>query len=163
MKQRSPLHIFIVENDKLFVRLLNYVFSKSILYRFLDFKFGEDALKHLDLNPELIILDYSLPGMNGLETLLEIREQQPSAHVIMLLKEDDKRLPAEFLNAGAADYVIKDGNEENALIEKIETFLSKEKVFREIEKLQKRPFTRKKLYYAIIILILLSLGFYCYQ
>jgi len=163
MDKKSPLHIFIVEDDKLFVRLLNYVFSKNILYRFLDFKFGEDALKHLDLRPELIILDYSLPGMNGFETLLEIREQHPNAHVIMLLKDEDKRLPAEFLNAGAADYVIKDGNEENAIIEKIEAFLSKEKVFREIQKLQKIPFTGKKLYYAIIILLLLSLGFYCYQ
>jgi two-component system response regulator AtoC len=163
MDKKSPLHIFIVENDKLFVRLLNYVFSKNILYRFLDFKFGEDALKHLDLRPELIILDYSLPGMNGFETLLEIREQHPNAHVIMLLKEDDKRLPAEFLNAGAADYVLKDGNEENALIEKIETFLSKEKVFREIQKLQRRPFGRRKLYFAILILLLLSVGLFYYQ
>ena len=163
MDRKSPLHIFIVENDKLFVRLLNYVFSKNILYRFLDFKSGEDALKNLSLHPELVILDYALPGMNGFETLQEIKEQHPNAHVIMLLKEDDKRLPAEFLNAGAADYVIKDGTEENAVIEKIENFLSKEKVFREIQKLQKKPFGRRRLYFALLIIILLSLGVYYYQ
>jgi DNA-binding NarL/FixJ family response regulator len=163
MDKKVPLHIFIVENCGLFVRLLDYVFSKHILYRFLDFKSGEDCLKNLHINPELVILDYSLPGMNGLETLQELKEQHPAAHVIMMLSEEDRRLPAEFLNAGAADYVIKDGREEQVLIEKIETYLAKEKVFRQIRSLQKRPLVPRKLYYALLILILLSAGIYYYQ
>ncbi len=163
MESKVPLHIFVVENDNLFVRILDYVFSKDILYRFLDFKSGEDCLKNLHLNPELVILDFSLPGMNGYETLLELKEQHPAVHVIMLLSENDKRLPAEFLNAGAADYVIKDGSQEQKVTEKIETFLARENVFRQVSRMSRRPSLRKKIYYAVLIALLLSAGVYYYQ
>lgn len=163
MESKVPLHIFVVENDNLFVRILDYVFSKDILYRFLDFKSGEDCLKNLHLNPELVILDYSLPGMNGYETLLELKEQNPSVHVIMILSENDKRLPAEFLNAGAADYVIKDGIHEEKVIEKIETFLARENVFRQVTRMGRKPSLRKKIYYAVLLALLLSAGVYYYQ
>lgn len=163
MDKKVPLHIFIVENSRLFVRLLDYVFAKDIRYRFLDFKSGEDCLKNLHLHPELIVLDNSLPGMNGFETLQELKEQHPDSHVIMILDAEEKLLPADFLNAGAADYVIKNGNEQQVVIEKIETFLAKEKVFREIRGMQKTPLINRKLYYVILILILLTLGIYYYQ
>ena len=163
METKLPLHIFIVENDRLFVRMLDYVFSKDILYRFLDFKSGEDCLKNLHLAPELIVLDQSLPGMNGYETLQEIREQHPQAHVVVLLSENDGRLPAEFLNAGAADYVLKDGTEDQQVIAKVEAFLSRERVYRELRKMTRRPTLRKKIYYALLIIILLSIGAFYYQ
>ena len=163
MEAKVPLHIFVVENNGLFVRMLDYVFSKDILYRFLDFKSGEDSLKNLHLAPELILLDYALPGMNGFETLQEIREHHPAAHVIILLSTDDGRLPAEFLNAGAADYVMKDGTEDEQVIEKVEAFLSRERVYRELQDMTRRPTLKKKIYYAIIILLLLSAGIYYYQ
>lgn len=163
MDSKLPLHIFVVENDRLFVRILDYVFSKDILYRFLDFKSGEDCLKNLHLGPELVILDYSLPGMNGYETLLELRELHPGVHVIMLLSENDRRLPAEFLNAGASDYVIKDGTEDEKVVEKIESFLCRERVFREVNKMSRNTSFKKKLYYALLLLLALTLGVYYYQ
>lgn len=162
MEPKLPCHIFIVENNGLFVKLLDYIFSKNILYRFLDFKSGEDCLKNLHLKPEIVVIDYTLPGMNGFETLQELKEQKPDAHVIILLSKEDGRLPAEFFNAGAAECVIKDGNEEEALKERIENFLKKTSGSNGKKK-SGMIFARKKLYYALLILILLSLGVYYYQ
>src|ERR1044072_8698864 len=101
MDQKRPIHIFIVENNKTFVSMLDYIFSKSILYRFLDFRSGEDCLRNMHLHPEIVVLDHQLEGMNGFETLQEIKEQHPDVHVMMLLRENDSKLPAEFMNAGA--------------------------------------------------------------
>ncbi len=161
METKVPLHIFIVENCRLFVKLIDYIFSKNISFRFLDFQCGEDCLKNLHINPDLIILDYSLPGMNGYETLLEIKEQLPAAYVIILLSEEDKKLPAEFLNAGATDYVIKDGSEEKKVIDKIEDFI-KNKEEEQQKRKSRRPWLKRKLYLALLILIILSISAYYY-
>src|SRR5690606_19415923 len=161
METRVPQHIFVVENSKLFIGLLDYVFSKSITYRFLDFKSGEDCLSNLHLQPKLVVLDQVLPGMNGLETLLELKEQHSETHVIVLLDADERHLPTHFIKAGAAACIVKDGNEHVIVAEKIESFLRAD-----LEKSSKKPalefFSRKKFYYALLILILLSIGFYFY-
>jgi DNA-binding NarL/FixJ family response regulator len=160
MDTRTPTHIFIVENDNIFVRMLDYIFSKNLDYRFLDFKAGEDCLKNLHLNPDLVVIDYSLPAMNGFETLQELKELNPDVAVIMLISVNDGRLPAELLNAGARDYILKDGNEVNMLTEKIERFLQERQEM--VKPKNKFPVIKNKLYYAIIILLLLTLGFYYY-
>ena len=162
MELNQPTHIFVVENNKVFVRMLDYVFSKSIAYRFLDFKTGEDALKNMHLNPEIIVLDYRLPGMNGLETLLEIKEQHPDLPVLMLIGENDGKLPAEFLNAGAADFILKDGNEVAFVIEKLEAFFKRPKINGK-RSFIKLPPVKKKVYYALLLIILITAGLYYYQ
>jgi DNA-binding NarL/FixJ family response regulator len=163
METKKATHIFIVENDRYYVNMLDYIFSKNILFRFLDFKTGEDCLKSMHLNPAVVVLDYSLPGMNGYETLEEIKEQNPDTHVIMLLSESDGRLPAEFLNAGADDYVLKDGNEITKIISKIEDRLETESSETGLHKKAVLPSLKKKIYYALIILLLLTVGVYYYQ
>ena len=141
--------------------MLDYVFSKSIRYRFLDFRSGEDCLRSLHLNPEIVVLDHQLNGMNGFETLQEIKEQNPNIHVIMLLGENDGRLPVDFLNAGADDYVLKAAGIEK-LIEKIEDRLTQGFLINQSLS-TKMPSLKKKLYYALILLLLASAGVYYYQ
>jgi DNA-binding NarL/FixJ family response regulator len=162
MDPKRPIHIFIVENNRIFVQLLDYVFSKSIFYRFLDFRSGEDCLRSLHLHPEIVVLDYRLNGMNGYETLQEIKEQNPDVYVIMLIGESDGKLPAEMLNAGADDYVLKDGSEVVKIIEKIEARLSFDPL-KSKSAVPHKPWLRKKLYYALLLLLLASVGVYYYQ
>ncbi len=142
--------------------MLDYVFSKSILYRFMEFRSGEDCLRNLHLHPEVVVVDHQLSGMNGYETLLEIREQHPAAHVIMLLGENTGKLPSDFMKAGADDYVLKDGAEIPALMEKIEKQLQHGSSLNSPARRKTAPL-KKKLYYALIILLLLSVGVYYYQ
>jgi DNA-binding NarL/FixJ family response regulator len=161
MGTRKPTHIFIVDNNKLFVNMLDYIFSKDISYRFLDFKSGEDCLKNLELDPALVVLDYRLPGMNGYETLLEIREQNPSVQVLTLSSAQDGKLPPELLNAGAFAHILKDGNETDKVIGYVEEFFSG-KMAAPVKR-EKRPWLRRKLYYALIgLALLVSLGYYYY-
>jgi DNA-binding response OmpR family regulator len=163
MERNQPRHVFVVDNDRVFVRLLDYVFSKDLGYRFLDFKSGEDCLRHMELGPELIVLDYKLPGMNGLDTMLEIRETHPEVKVIMLSGEGDGKLPAEFLNKGANEHVLKREGFVDALSGKIEAFLEGETQSVSGRRNSLFAWTGRKLYYVLVVIVLLlSLGYYWY-
>lgn len=69
---------------------------------------GADCLKKLEKNRySVILLDYFLPDMNGLQVLTKIREQESPPPVIMVTGGGDTRVAVEAMKAGAADYVIK--------------------------------------------------------
>ena len=67
------------------------------------------------LNPDVITLDIEMPGMNGLETLAEIRKLYPKLPVIMFstLTERGASVTLEALSLGASDYVTKPTNSES--------------------------------------------------
>jgi len=64
------------------------------------------------LNPDVITLDIDMPGMNGIQTLTEIRRLHPRSHVIMLstLTESGAAVTLEALSLGASDYMTKPTN-----------------------------------------------------
>ena len=55
----------------------------------------------------IVLLDYSLPRLSGLEVLAEIRRRGESVPVVMVTGQGDERVCVEAMRAGAADYVIK--------------------------------------------------------
>lgn len=59
------------------------------------------------LNPDLILLDWMLPGLSGLDLCLRLRHTGSSTPVIMLTARDEITHRVEGLNAGADDYLIK--------------------------------------------------------
>ena len=60
------------------------------------------------LAPTVVILDYVMPGADGIVTLRRILDAHPSAAVLMLSMRDDERLVREALAAGATGFVVKD-------------------------------------------------------
>lgn len=136
--------------------MLDYILSKNSTYKFISFKSGNECLQNLYLNPEVIILDYEMPGLNGYETLLEIKKQNPNIHVVFLTSKEEPQLQEKLLAAGADDYVLKQGQGETKLIEKIENILKN----RSGEPVKQSGFKNKVLY-LILIAILLIIGI-CY-
>jgi len=65
----------------------------------------EQAKKH---HSSLLIVDVSMPGMNGIEATKKIIKESPQAKVLVLSMHADKRFVMEALNAGALGYVLKD-------------------------------------------------------
>ena len=69
---------------------------------------AEAGLKALDeFLPDALLLDYNLPGMDGLELLGEIRRRDPQAKVVMLTGHGSTELAVQAMKAGAADYLSK--------------------------------------------------------
>ena len=69
---------------------------------------GEQCLEMLSREPvHVVILDVKMPGMDGLETLLEIKQRHPLVEVIMLTGHATVESAVEGLKSGATDYLMK--------------------------------------------------------
>lgn len=68
------------------------------------------------LQPDLILLDYNMQGISGLETLKAIRKENCHAKVIILTVSDSKQDVIAMINQGADGYLLKDSEPETLLI-----------------------------------------------
>lgn len=100
--------VFLVEDDEVYSFLLDTKLKEISNFDLMAFTTGEQCLENLYLSPSIIILDYSLPGIDGLETLKRIRRENENAKVIFLSGMEDPRLIEECMNNGAYQYIVKD-------------------------------------------------------
>lgn len=69
---------------------------------------GEEAISQLaDKDPDMVLLDIWLPGINGLETLARIKEVNPKVRIVMLSAFGDEDTVNEALEMGASFYLQK--------------------------------------------------------
>jgi len=64
------------------------------------------------LHPGIVLLDVSMPSVNGLEVLRQLRQRAPGVRVVVLTMHADASLAVEALRTGACGYVLKSGGEE---------------------------------------------------
>lgn len=70
---------------------------------------GSKALeKYAAAKPDLVLLDINMVGMDGLETLHELRKQDPEANVVMVTSVDVRRAVEQAVIDGAKGYLLKD-------------------------------------------------------
>jgi DNA-binding NarL/FixJ family response regulator len=68
----------------------------------------EEALSVLsDVQPRLVLVDVRMPGVDGIETAMRIREDHPNIVVVLISIEDMSRIPSTFADAGATALVQK--------------------------------------------------------
>ena len=69
---------------------------------------GLDALSKVNVeNPDLILLDWNMPNMDGLTFLQKFREDNKSTPIIMVTTESEKPRIIEAIKAGVTNYVVK--------------------------------------------------------
>lgn len=91
-------------------------------------KSGEQALELLPkIRPDLILLDIYMPGMDGYETMVKIKENADYAHIPVVFLSGDSKSESEKkgMNMGAAGYIRKPFDPD-VLLDKIERILYKE-------------------------------------
>ena len=110
VKQRI---IFIVDDDELTSTMLSDHLKENPLNNVTVFSTGEDCIRNLALDPDVIILDYTLnsanqAAANGLQILEQIKKIDTDVRVIMLSAQNDYGKALQTIVKGAAEYVIKD-------------------------------------------------------
>lgn len=69
---------------------------------------GQQAVeKQQALNPDLTILDITMPNMDGIEALKHIKQSQPDAKVIMCSAMGQESMVVDAIRAGAQDFIVK--------------------------------------------------------
>jgi DNA-binding NarL/FixJ family response regulator len=89
---------------------------------------GRDALDKVQLaQPDLIVLDFLMPGMNGLQTAKEIGKLMPAIPILMFTMHLSRQLVEEARNVGIRGAVAK--SDANQIIEGVEALLRNEPYF----------------------------------
>jgi len=114
--------IFLIEDDEIYAEFVKKALGQNSEYQIKTFTTAEDALKAVNGQlPDVLIIDYKLPGMNGIDLYEKIKSQIGDRNkVIMLSALDDGNMVLSFIQKGVRDYVIKDEN----VIDSLQAILS---------------------------------------
>jgi len=80
---------------------------------------GEDALNNMSKNPDIIIQDYLLEGMTGIEVLIKAKKTNPNVEFIFLSGQDSIDIAINSMKYGAYDYIVKDQMALQKMVNKI--------------------------------------------
>ena len=105
----SKIRVFLADDHQLFREGI-----RSLLSRAPDIEVvgeagdGQEAVAQVKtLVPDVVLMDISMPGMNGLEAAAQMKETTPSAKVLILTVHESNQYVSQMLQVGAAGYVVK--------------------------------------------------------
>jgi len=110
--KNEKIKLFLVDDDVVFLKLLEIEFLQHADFEIETYITGELCLANLSHNPDVIILDYWLDGidntaMNGIVTLDKIKAYNPDIPVVMLSSQDKIEVAIDCMHHRAFDYVVK--------------------------------------------------------
>jgi two-component system, OmpR family, response regulator len=137
VKTNSKIRLFLVDDDIIFLKMLEIQFQHHGDFDIETFETGELCLQNLDKKPDVIILDFHLDGitksaMNGLETLEKIKNSNPNIPVIMLSSQDKIDVAVSCMHHKAFDYIVKSETAFLRLQKAIETIFKYQKMEKEL-------------------------------
>jgi two-component system OmpR family response regulator len=106
------MKIFLVDDDALFLKLLEIEFLQYPEFTIETYPTGELCMENISHNPDIIVLDYHLDGlskgvMNGIQTLQKIKDFNPDIQVVILSQQDVIDIAIDAIQHNAIDYVVK--------------------------------------------------------
>ena len=103
------IRILVVDDHTLFRRGLTALLQRDAQFEVVGdaADAGEAQRRALELQPDVILLDNHLPGVNGVDALPALREVAPGVKVLMLTVSEDERDLAAALRGGACGYLLK--------------------------------------------------------
>lgn len=137
MYEKDPIKIFVVEDDPSYTKFLQYVLSLNPDFEVTAFSTGKNLLDNLHTRPSIITLDYTLPDMAGEEVLKEIQKVDATIPVIVISAQEKIGTAVELLKIGAFDYIIKDEETKDRLLNTINNARKNISLTKQIDHLKK--------------------------
>lgn len=126
------MKIFLVEDNELYAKVTAHHLGLNPDNQVEHFVNGKSFLDKLYLQPDCVLLDYSLPDLSGIEVLKKIKNSHPDLPVIIVSGQEDVATAIDLLKEGAYDYIVKDEN-------------SKERIWKTINNLRENASLRNEL------------------
>ena len=107
----KDLKVFIVDDDYFCCNVFKHELMHAGLTNFYLFDSGEKCLKNMAILPDIIVLDYDMAKLDGIQVIKAIAGNYPSTHILMISGRKDNKVADEAMEHGAAAFIHKDGNE----------------------------------------------------
>jgi DNA-binding NtrC family response regulator len=114
-------------------RMVKYLLELNPDHEVHIFETGRDCIKNLNLQPQIVSLDYSLPDMTGEEVLRKIKQHNKEIGVIILSGQQDITTAVKLLKEGAHDYIVKDNETKERLLNTVEHLKKRFALEQEVE------------------------------
>jgi phosphoserine phosphatase RsbU/P len=142
MKSANHITVLLVEDNFDFAKLVKIYLGRfeeaemEIIWK----ENGPDGIEEAVHNPsiDVILMDYFLPGMNGLEITRELKSKNVDVPVVFLTVNKDMNLAVEVMKLGVQDYLVKEEISTPILPKTIMTVVEKRKFQKEIAELEIR-------------------------
>jgi signal transduction histidine kinase len=107
--------ILVIDDERVILELTSMIL-RSRGYQVLTAEGGLEGLAMVEREaPALVLLDYMMPGLDGMTALREIRERFPDTCIIMYTGKGSEEIAVELMKAGASDYILKPFNNQDLL------------------------------------------------
>ena len=105
----GPKKSVLVVDDATFMRMMiRNILSKNNFEVVGEASNGEEAVsKYIELKPDLVTLDITMPGMDGVTVLKKIRQHDPAAKIVMCSAMGQQAMVVEAIQNGAKDFINK--------------------------------------------------------
>ncbi|MBX2944177.1 MAG: sigma-54-dependent Fis family transcriptional regulator [Cyclobacteriaceae bacterium] len=150
MYEKDPVKIFVVEDDQTYTKFIKYVLGLNPDLEVEYFTTGKQFLGALNKRPSIVTLDYSLPDISGEEVLKEIKAFDPDISVIIVSAQEKIGTAVGLLKAGAFDYITKDEEAKDRILNSINNARNKSSLIKEIDRLKEEINTKYEFEKSII-------------
>lgn len=128
--------ILVVDDERIILELTSMIL-KSRGFEVLTAASADAAIETIGRSrPDIVLLDYMMPGVDGMSALRQIRREWPTISVIMFTGKGSEEIAVELMKAGAADYLRKPFNNHD-LVERIEAVIRLRRVEEHNRELQR--------------------------
>ena len=106
-RQNRPLTILTIDDEEQIQYALRALFNSQGWEAISARDVEEGVGKFRTCRPDLVLMDYHLPKINGVKGVEMLRREDPEVPLIVFTIEDNQRVADQFLDAGASDFVLK--------------------------------------------------------
>jgi DNA-binding NtrC family response regulator len=145
--------IFVVEDNQVYNKLITGYLSKQGYSKVKTFFSGEECVNAVEKGevPEVVIQDYFLENMNGLDVLKKVKKLSPESEFVFLTNNESMEVAVNTIKYGAYDYIIKD----RVTLDKVVDRIQKISKFKTLKRNNKQIRQMMVLFTVVVFLIVL--------
>jgi len=144
MAKKYMTKIFVIEDDPIFGMIVKRALERENNNDVTVFQTGEDFFKQIHQNPDIVTIDYNLPGMTGLDILQKVKNYNKDIATVIVSGQEEVEVVVKAYSAGANGYIIKNSNAVVELSNTIKNLSVNVNLKKEVEELRSKVIDRHK-------------------
>lgn len=132
----KTLSIYILDDDAIFCKVLSHYISLNPDYSVKTFTDAGSFTASLNQKPDIVTIDYMLPGSSGGTLIQQVRDLSPETKIIIISGQQDIQVAIDLFKKGAHDYIMKDKDTQQRLWMSIQNIRETISLKKEVEHLQ---------------------------